>query len=68
MHYYHQTEPTEDDYQDWLLGLPENLKKAMIAKGYQGCKSALSLQRHALERRDVGMNEFIRKLLNDDGL
>lgn len=38
----------------------------MTAKGYQGCKSTLPLQRHALERRDVGMDVFIRKLLNDE--
>lgn len=66
MHYYHKTEPTEEDYEDWLLGLPDNLKKHMTAKGYQGCKSILSLQRHALERRDVGMDVFIRNLLNDE--
>jgi len=65
MHYYHKTEPTEEDFVDWLLGLPDNIKKHMTAKGYQGCKSALPLQRHALERRDVGMDQFIRKLLND---
>lgn len=65
MHYYHKSEPTEDDYNDWLHGLPENLRQAMAAKGYHGCKLALPLQRHALERRDVGMDEFIRKLLND---
>jgi hypothetical protein len=65
MHYYHKTEPTEDDYQHWLQGLPENLSKAMIAKGYRECKSALSLQRHALERRDVGMDKFMRSLLNE---
>lgn len=65
MHYYQKTEPTEDDYEDWLLGLPDNLKKHMTAKGYQGCKSSLPLQRHALERQDVGMDQFIRKLLND---
>lgn len=66
MHYYHKTEPTRQDYEDWLSGLPENLKKAMTAKGYQDCKSILPLQRHALERRDLGMDVFIRKLLNDE--
>jgi hypothetical protein len=66
MHYYHKTEPTRQDDEDWLTGLPENIKKAMTVKGYQECKSILRLQRHALERRDVGMDEFMRKLLNDD--
>lgn len=66
MHYYQNTEPTKYDYEHWLSGLPENFKKAMIAKGYQECKSILALQRHALERRDVGMDEFIRTILNDE--
>lgn len=66
MHYYQNTEPTKDDYEHWLSGLPENFKRAMIAKGYQECKSILALQRHALERRDVGMDEFIRTILNDE--
>jgi hypothetical protein len=65
MHYYHKSEPTEDDYKDWLSGLPENLRMTMTVKGYHECKTILALQRHALERRDVGMDEYIRKLLND---
>ena len=61
-----QTGPTEEDYTDWLSGLPDNIRKDMMLKGYERCKSIVSLQRHALERRDMGMSEFMRKLLNDE--
>ena len=63
--YYRETEPTEDDYNHWLSGLPENVKAAMTAKGYQECKSILALQRHSLERRDIGMDEFMNKVLTN---
>lgn len=67
MHYYDsEAQPTEDDYNDWLSGLPENIRASMRKKGYKDCKSVLGLQRHALERRDVGMSEFIRGLLNEE--
>lgn len=67
MHYYYNdAQPTEDDYNHWISGLPDGFKAHMIKKGYEECKSILALQRHALERRDVGMDEFMKGILNEE--
>ena len=66
MHYYQREEPTEDDFNHWLEGLPEPISREMKGKGYQYCKTTLSLRRHSLERRDVGMTAFVKELLNEE--
>ncbi len=67
MHYYNTgDEPTEEDYLDWLSGLPAGIQDDMRKKGFESCKTILSLQRHALERKDIGMENYIRGLLNTE--
>jgi hypothetical protein len=68
MRYYYCNEepPTEDDFNDWVYGLSDTVKESMIERGYQKCKTILGLQRHAMERRDIGMAAFVRNLLNDE--
>jgi hypothetical protein len=57
-------EVTEDDFQHWLAGLPEKMRAAMERDGFEKCKSVLSLRRHALERRDMGYDEFVQSLVS----
>ena len=57
-------EVTEDDFRDWLAGLPGKMRQAMEREGFEKNKAALPLRRHALERRDVGYDEFIRALVS----
>lgn len=66
MHYYLNTDPMEEDYNKWLAGLPENLRKDMATKCYDFCKTTLPLQRHALESRDVGIDGFMRGMLDEE--
>ncbi|AMR25447.1 hypothetical protein A0257_22405 (plasmid) [Hymenobacter psoromatis] len=53
-------EVTEDDFRHWLEGLPVKLRVAVEREGFERNKTALPLRRHALERRDMGYDEFMR--------
>ncbi|WP_373513754.1 hypothetical protein [Persicitalea sp.] len=59
---------TREDYEDWLEGLPENIAKSFRKKGIEGSQNSLALRRHILERRDVGMDEFVARLLKPEDL
>lgn len=65
LYYYEQdSDPTEEDYQEWLTGLPENIRALESKAGYAASMKSLSLRRHGLERRDLGMSEYLKKVLN----
>lgn len=59
---------TYEDYEDWLEGLPENIANGFRKEGFEGSRNSISLRRHALERRDMGMNEFVAKLIKPEDL
>ncbi|MCW3789543.1 hypothetical protein [Plebeiibacterium sediminum] len=52
-------------YKEWLEGLPENLKKDMKEKGFDGCKTALPFTRYLNERTDVGMTDWMKEHLSE---
>ena len=56
-------EATAEDFEDWLAGLPAKIQTCFRADGFETAKSVLSFQRHVLERRDVGMDEYIKERL-----
>lgn len=56
-------EETLEDFQDWLEGLPENIRKHFEVEGFEASKSAWPFRRHVMERRDIGMDEYIKRLL-----
>ena len=66
LQYYYKAEPTQEDFEDLLTGLPEHLKKIFEQKGYEKCIFSFRLKRHSLERQDIGMSVFVRELLNDE--
>jgi hypothetical protein len=49
------------DYQEWLEGLPENVRKDMQGKGFEACKGVLSFTRYVMEKNDIGLEEYIRQ-------
>lgn len=63
---YHEVEPTQEDYEQWLEGLPERAKISFKKMGYENSKSALPLKRFANEMRDIGMDEYIQKLMKPE--
>jgi len=58
--------PTEKDYEEWLEGLPENIRKDMQKRGFQECKSILSFTRYVNEKNDIGMDEYIRQHMDPE--
>ena len=38
-------DPTEEDFKEWLEGLPKNMRRDMEAKGFEKCKGILSFTR-----------------------
>lgn len=68
VNYYKEREadPDEDDYTDWLLGLPADIAENMKRKGYAYCRTTLPLRRHAAERRDIGIDEYMKRNLSAD--
>src|SRR4051794_9580005 len=68
-HYYQRepdSEPTEDDYIDWLSGLPDNIAQSFRNDGFEKCKGVFPLRRHAAERNDIGMDAYMKGALSDD--
>jgi len=67
---YHQlateSEPTEEYYFEWLQGLPENIRKDMKERGFEGCKNILSFTRYVNERNDIGMDEYLKENLSPE--
>jgi hypothetical protein len=67
---YHQHadefNPTDKDYKEWLQGLPPNVKKDMIERGFEQCRSILSFSRYVNEKNDVGMEEYVKNLMGKE--
>ena len=52
--------PTQEDYYEWLEGLPANAKEGMSKLGFEGCKTILSFTRYVMEKNDIGLEEYIK--------
>ena len=59
-------EVTEDDFRDWLAGLPEKMRVVMARDGFEASKNSWPLRRHALERRDLGQDAFLQAILSPE--
>ena len=63
---YHQVEPTQEEYEQWLEGLPERARKTFEEMGFEQNKLSFPLKRFANEMRDNGMDEYIKSLLKPE--
>lgn len=65
---YHQlaaaAEPTETDFEEWLTGLPDGMRRAMQREGFEQCRTSQSFTRYVLEKRDVGYDDFLKSILS----
>ena len=59
-------EETIEDFEDWLEGLPERVRNTFRKEGFEAAKSTWPFRRHVMERRDLGMDEYIKSLLRPD--
>ncbi len=60
---YYQIEPTEEEFKDWLECLPGEMRERFKRDGFVKSKTALPFLRFAQELRDIGMDEYLKKLL-----
>lgn len=70
---YHQlaNAPSNKDslklyYEEWLQGLPDNIRIDMEKKGFEKCKSIVPFTRYVNERNDMGLDEWLKKHLSED--
>lgn len=67
---YHQEaaehEPSHQEYEEWLEGLPRNIARDMAAKGFKWCRTLLSFTRYVQEKNDVGQEEYVRGLMGEE--
>ena len=52
-------------YLEWLERLPPNIQKDMKKKGFDCCKNVLPFTRYVNERKDIGMDEWMREHLSE---
>lgn len=52
-------------YEEWLEGLPDNIRKGMKAKGFEGCKTTAPFTRYVNERSDIGMTDWMKEHLSE---
>lgn len=59
-------EPSEQDFKEWLEGLPSNIADDMSSKGFDKCRNILSFTRYVMEKNDVGMEAWMKNNLSDE--
>lgn len=61
-HYYNEmaAEPTEADFLDWLDGLDAGIAKKLRDEGFEKSRLSLPLRRHAAERNDMGLDQYMQ--------
>lgn len=67
---YHQQaekfEATETDFEEWLSGLPKDIRNDMEIQGFELCKGIVSFSRYVLEKNDIGMDRWMEQHLSKD--
>lgn len=67
--YHNQVQSQEltlELHETWLSGLQEPMRSDFSKQGFENNKTNLSFTRFVMEMADVGMDEFILNLLNDE--
>ena len=58
--------PTKEDFEEWLTGLPKNIRNHMEIIGFALCKDVVSFQRYVLEKNDIGMDKWMKNNLSEN--
>ena len=59
-------EATEQDFVDYLEGLPPKIRKYMEYDGLEKCRTHYPFTRFVMERRDLGMDEWMQQHLSEE--
>lgn len=52
-------------YNEWLEGLPPNIATHMRGHGFDYCKTTLPFLRYVNERKDIGLNDWLKEHLSE---
>jgi hypothetical protein len=61
-----ELEPTEEDFNEWVEGLPEQIKSDFKNRGFEDCKGVLSFTRYVNEKNDIGMDKWMKENLSKE--
>ncbi|WP_268224323.1 hypothetical protein [Sinomicrobium oceani] len=61
-----ELEPTEEDFEEWLEGLPDNVGTDMKARGFEECRGIFSFTRYVMEKNDIGMDQWMEQNLSEE--
>lgn len=64
--YYLGAKGSEEDFKEWLQGLDESDRIFFESKGFETCKTILPFLRYVQEKKDIGLNAYVRELMGDD--
>ncbi len=59
-------DPTDEDFENWLSGLPENAQIHFRADGLEKSKGALPFRRFYMEYNDIGLDEYMKRHLSPE--
>ncbi len=59
-------QPTEQDFNEWIEGLPEQVKENFKNRGFDDCKGVLSFTRYVNEKNDIGMEAWMKEHLAEE--
>lgn len=68
-HYHNnakELEPTEQDFEEWLEGLPSQVREDFKNRGLEDCKGVLSFTRYVNEKNDIGMEAWMKDHLSKE--
>lgn len=57
---------TIEDFNEWIDGLDEPIKSGMKDLGFQKCTGVLSFTRYVREKKDIGMEDFLKNEMGSD--
>ncbi|MCE7072599.1 hypothetical protein LZG74_19960 [Dyadobacter sp. CY327] len=58
-------EPCQEDFAEWLDGLDPEMAKRLRAEGFERHRLSLPLRRHAAERKDLGLDQYMIQYLSE---
>jgi len=61
-----QLRPTDTDFNEWLEGLPKQVRNDFKKRGFEDCKGILSFNRYVNEKNDIGMDKWMEQHLGKD--
>jgi len=60
----HKFEPIEQDWNEYLEDCQTGFRKIMVDMGFEQGRRVLPFTRYVIEKKDVGMDEYVRRCMD----